>query len=241
MASGPAMSGRAVYAVLGMHRSGTSWLAGSLEEKGLALGEVNTAATYNKRGTRENEAIQSLHDGVLRSSGGSWRDPPRRVDWSEERRAALADTIAAMDATHGSWGFKDPRALLLLDEWRRQLGDRLVLVGIYRHPVAVAQSLAKRQFSPVPPRDGVRLWRAYNERLVAEHRRAPFPILRFDTEGDRLLAALDQVAKEWRLPAAGRPSTFFDPGLVDEGAGEAAVPWRCRRIWSYLRQHTLEA
>ena len=68
-----------IYAVLGMHRSGTSWLAGSLEERGLALGEVNESAKYNAKGNRENSELQSLHAAVLRDSGGTWRDIPRRI------------------------------------------------------------------------------------------------------------------------------------------------------------------
>lgn len=39
--------------ILGMHRSGTSCLAGSLQEAGLYLGEVNTAAPHNAKGNRE--------------------------------------------------------------------------------------------------------------------------------------------------------------------------------------------
>jgi len=40
--------------ILGMHRSGTSCLAGCLEEAGLYLGDVNLKAGFNKKGNREN-------------------------------------------------------------------------------------------------------------------------------------------------------------------------------------------
>ena len=78
-----------VHAVLGMHRSGTSWLAGSLQERGLPFGDVNESAPHNEKGTRENDALQAIHVGVLRDSNGTWRDPPKRVVWSEGRRASL--------------------------------------------------------------------------------------------------------------------------------------------------------
>ena len=42
-----------VVCVLGMHRSGTSCLAGSLEQQGLFLGETNTRGPFNLRGNRE--------------------------------------------------------------------------------------------------------------------------------------------------------------------------------------------
>lgn len=229
-----------VHAVLGMHRSGTSWLAGSLEQKGLALGEVNQEATYNRKGTREHDTLQAVHVSVLRSSGGSWREPPRRVVWGEHDRARLREFVAEMDASFGTWGFKDPRTLLVLDEWKRQLGDRLAFVGIYRHPAAVARSLEKRQFSPVPIRAGLKLWRVYNERLVAEHRRGAFPIVRFDVARAPLLAALDAIAAEWALPSAATPSTFFEQDLVDEAATDEPVPRGCRRLWDYLERAALD-
>ena len=41
-------------AILGMHRSGTSCLAGSLQEAGIYLGDVVTSAAHNQKGNREN-------------------------------------------------------------------------------------------------------------------------------------------------------------------------------------------
>jgi len=42
--------------ILGMHRSGTSCLAGCLQAAGLISGEVNIQAMYNAKGNRENLA-----------------------------------------------------------------------------------------------------------------------------------------------------------------------------------------
>jgi hypothetical protein len=223
-----------------MHRSGTSWVAGSLQQKGLVLGEVNESARYNAKGTRENDVLQAVHIGVLRDSGGSWRDPPRRIVWSEERKGALKDFVSDMGSRYEQWGFKDPRTLLLLDEWKRQVPG-LEFVGIYRHPDAVARSLARREFSPVGRRHALRLWRVYNRRLVDEHRRRPFPILRFDGPRSELLAGLDHVARAWDLPRASEPSDFFDAELVHDSAGDAPVPISCARLWNYLVHNTLRA
>src|SRR5690242_14188731 len=112
-----------------MHRSGTSWLAGTLQQLGVELGEVNERAPYNAHGNRENERIQILHDAVLGESGGSWRRPPRRVVWSATRLAELRAIVRAMDDQFERWGFKDPRTLLALDGWKEVLGDRLSPVG----------------------------------------------------------------------------------------------------------------
>ena len=45
-------------AILGMHRSGTSALTGSLEQAGLYIGDTNHHADDNIRGNRDNDAAQ---------------------------------------------------------------------------------------------------------------------------------------------------------------------------------------
>jgi hypothetical protein len=127
--------------------------------------------------------------------------------------------------------------LLLLDEWQRLVPD-LEFVGIFRHPEAVARSLEKREFSPVARRPALALWKAYNERLVALHRRTPFPILRFDVARTELLAGVDAVARRWDLAAGDTSGTFFDADLVHEAADDERIPWSCRAVWKYLVEHT---
>src|SRR5687767_1907436 len=122
-----------------MHRSGTSCLAGSLEEAGLYLGDVITSAPANAKGNRENKRIMNLHDAVLHHSGGSWDKLPQRLSWSEQHREER-DQIVRGYAAAPRWGFKDPRTLVLLDFWREVLGE-LEFVGTFRHPWLVAESL----------------------------------------------------------------------------------------------------
>lgn len=223
-----------MFAVLGMHRSGTSWLAGSLQEKGLELGEVSTGNLHNLKGNRESEVLIALHDAVLAENGGSWRRPPARSRWSEARRAELAAYVARMNADYPLWGFKDPRALLLLSAWRDAVPD-LERVGIYRHPLAVHRSLAARSDRFDEARS-TSLWCAYNERLVEELRRSAFPLLRFDVAPSELTALLDAVARDLRLPGADRASSFFEEGLVHNNDAAAAepVPRACRALWDAL-------
>ena len=229
-----------VYAVLGMHRSGTSWLAGSLQEKGLELGEVNEQATYNPKGNRESGTLAGIHEGVLRDSGGSWRDPPpqRRIRWSPRRLQALRLFIASMNDRYDSWGFKDPRTVLLLEEWRREVPHDLRLVGIYRHPAAVARSLARRE-PAIEAHAAETLWKRYNSALVDAHRRSSFPLLRFDVPAERLTAGVEHVARRLGLPRVNEPSTFFDKEFRRaDGTGDEHVPLRLRTTWRYLLAHT---
>jgi hypothetical protein len=111
-----------IICILGMHASGTSCLAGSLEEAGLWLGEVNTVSDNNAKGNRESKRIYELHDAILIGSGGSWARPPAIVRWSDAHRAER-DAIIRSFADVPVWGFKDPRTLLVLDLWREALPD----------------------------------------------------------------------------------------------------------------------
>jgi hypothetical protein len=223
-----------VVAILGMHRSGTSWLAGSLQHLGLELGDVNTAAQHNARGNRENDFIRELHGSVLRRNGGSWRDPRWPNKWPFLARRKLVRFIRTMNARHDAWGFKDPRTLFVIDEWQRQVPN-LVRVGIYRHPLAVYRSLNKRH-PDFTEDEAVGLWRAHNVRLLEEFRREPFTIIRFDVEPSVLSANLASMAAGLELDVSKDPKAFFDPDLVhNSNAIEERIPPSVIDVWDALR------
>ncbi|MCG3135007.1 MAG: hypothetical protein HMLKMBBP_02500 [Planctomycetes bacterium] len=235
----PLPAARRTYAVVGMHRSGTSWLAGSLQEKGLELGEVSTRDPHNQKGNRESAVLMEIHEGVLHDNGGSWKRPVFPCRWTPERSAALSAHCAAMDAAYPAWGFKDPRSLFMLDAWRRLRGA-LVCVGIYRHPLAVAKSLAARSERFDEDRS-VKLWCAYNERLVDELAARPFPLLRFDVPPDALLPALEAASREIGFAAAAKDSGFFSKDLVHHGGSDLAVPKAARKLWDELERSAIRA
>ena len=83
-----------VICVLGMHRSGTSCLAGSLEQQGLFLGEVNTAAPFNRRGNRERFDVMNLQGDILEASGGAGTARRAEVRWSDEHFERAQEILA---------------------------------------------------------------------------------------------------------------------------------------------------
>jgi hypothetical protein len=218
--------------VLGMHRSGTSCLAGSLQQAGLELGEVHEWNPWNRKGNREKQAIVDLNDAVLAASGGSWDRPPRRVRWCEEHRQRAREILGEL-AVADIAGFKDPRTLLVLEGWR-ELCPRLEFVGVFRHPTAVAASLARR--SGMEREQAFSLWRAYNRRLLALHRRQRFPLVDFDAEGAAYRARVGRVAVALGLDAdrvAAQP--FYDEALRSADAqAELPLPWSLRRLYGAL-------
>lgn len=221
-----------VVAILGMHRSGTSWLTGELQGFGLELGDVNTKAKYNTHGNRESRFLMRLHEEVLRENGGSWRLPRYPNKWSVEQSATLRGYIASMSQRYDYWGFKDPRAVLLIDEWARQVGT-LLRIGIYRHPRSVYESLHHRN-SDFSEQEAFELWRIYNERLIAEHQMAPFPVIRFDVVPDVLADQLAQVVQTLDLPRSSRSSRFYDRQLIHNEVSSASVPRELEDVWHSL-------
>jgi hypothetical protein len=224
-----------VICVLGMHRSGTSCLAGSLEQQGLFLGEVNTAAPWNKRGNRERFDVMNLQEDVLRVSGGSWDRPPSPVEWAPEHYEG-ARTILAEHAGAPVWGFKDPRTVLTLEGWERLVPD-LDAVAIFRHPLRVARSLQSRNEMPIAA--GLALWKAYNDRLLDAHRRRPFPIVSFDDEPGVLEAKLRDAGDALGLDPPSSAEAFFTDELRNAPAEGDSVPPEIEEVYDTLRRLAL--
>lgn len=216
-------------AVLGMHRSGTSSLAGSLEEAGLHLGEVVTEAPHNRKGNRESLAVRDLNDRLLEHNGGAWDRPPSSLTWDGDFRTQRTAVIAA-HAASWRWGFKDPRTLLTLPFWEEGIPD-LALVGTFRHPLAVAASLARRDGLAVDA--GLALWADYNERLLAAHDRAAFPLISFDLAGAAYTAGVAAIAAHLDLP--GRPTFFSDDLRHHDPDLDAPLPADVDRLYRQLR------
>ena len=71
--------------VLGMHRSGTSCVTGSLQQAGLFLGDCHTWNPHNTKGNRENQDFVDLNDAVLAFNNGAWDKPPKKSVWLPEQ------------------------------------------------------------------------------------------------------------------------------------------------------------
>ncbi len=143
--------------VLGMHRSGTSFLAGSLTALGYHLpSDRQPGADDNRHGHCEPRAVVALNDTILAAGGGRWDQAAPFL--APPVRQAIPDLGARMrDALRASFGtsrrvvLKDPRLSLTFPLWRAEMeamGVALRVLIALRHPVAVAQSLARRNACP---------------------------------------------------------------------------------------------
>ena len=204
--------------VLGMHRSGTSLLTGSLEAAGLHIGKVNHAAPFNRKGNKENESIRGFHNELLAKNGASWDRPPKgqvRWDRSDEERAL--SLVEPYFRSARPWGFKDPRTIWMVEGWLRLLPSARI-IGVFRHPSLVMRSLAARTGDlAIGTREGLRLWCAYNAELLRLHRKYRFPLVHFSSEGalqEDFIAPVTSFARSMGL--SGRLDRFFDGRLVHQ-------------------------
>jgi hypothetical protein len=218
--------------VLGMHRSGTSCMTGSLQQAGLFLGNCHTWNPHNKKGNRENQDFVDLNDSILAANGAAWDKPPsKKVAWSSEHRSR-AEHLLVENLGDAPLGFKDPRTLLVLQGWKT-IFPAIQFVGIVRHPNAVAQSLQRR--SDMPREQALLLWYSYNRLLLNEYRRKSFPVLCFDEDEKIFHEKLDQLVGYLGLEKNTEDNRFYEDQLKTSGSqlSAARLPWKIK--WLYGR------
>lgn len=196
-----------------MHRSGTSCLAGTLEQAGVYLGQVSNHNKYNKKGNKESFRIMSLNDEILKYNNASWDSPPENIEWTIEHEIEGKAIIKDFETNSHTqyWGFKDPRVLLTLPFWKRLLPHALY-VGTFRAPYNVAQSLFKRKNASIDLNKGLSLWFSYNQCLINSHKETPFPLISFDLSEEKYQQVLETLRASLQLNKV-ETENFFDKKL----------------------------
>lgn len=205
------------FVILGMHRSGTSCLTGTLQECGIELGNVHVKNPFNLRGNREHPAVMALNDELLEQNGGAWDAPIVVTRWNDqqaEQRESILDEVKPASGSH--WGFKDPRTLFTLPFWQESLPPDTIYIATFRHPLAVARSLAHRNKFPIDK--GLSIWKAYNSRLLVLAKDIRVPMLNFDLPADRYRSDLLDTLASIGIAGKGGSPGFFDPRLRNQGA-----------------------
>ena len=158
--------------MLGMHRSGTSYLAGSFGSAGYFIGDESSLmgpGPDNPRGFFERRDVCRLNDRLLAGVGASWHSPPDPSVVRVHRPRMTAEIGAlfgaiAEDASGNPIVMKDPRLSLLLPAWDAVCGDELVNVLVTRNPLDIAASLQRRNAFPV--HFSLALWQLYSVSLL---------------------------------------------------------------------------
>lgn len=135
--------------ILGMHRSGTSALAGALHKLGADLGPESSwipPAADNPLGFFEYAPIVDVNREIIAAFGGTWSSPPPMPPgWIDDERVGAALERARSLAAEMPRGLvvKDPRLALVMPLWDAISTPRPAVICL-RHPTAVASSLQRR-------------------------------------------------------------------------------------------------
>jgi hypothetical protein len=198
------MTDKIAYVVLGMHRSGTSSVAGTLALLGAAAPRtLMRPAEDNPKGFWESEVVTAFNDRLLAACRSSWSDW-RRLDgatlsdpaWGEEAGRVLQAEFGDASAIV----LKDPRICRFFPFWRRALegaGYAPLIVSPIRDPLEVAASLSAR--NGMDPARAQRLWLRHVLEAEAASRDLPRHLMGWDAfiadwraETARMAARLDQ-------------------------------------------------
>jgi hypothetical protein len=217
--------------VLGMHRSGTSTVAGLLYHLGAFVGddqELIGANAENPKGFWERADVIRLNDMMLQTQRCSWHNP---AGWDTslplpEALQAETRSIVTLMNQHPLWVMKDPRQCLTLPYWLQAL-ETPTCILVHRDPLAVAHSLRKRNRFPLAV--GLALWEFYTHRLlqsVAGQRvvQISYEALIADPQQQaaELIAALDASGL---TPDAAAVSSFISPSLQRSSPSEQDEQW----------------
>jgi hypothetical protein len=201
--------------IVGMGRSGTTYITQFLGQCGVYLGAVNWAF--------EHEAAREINDGYLAQHCGARRGlpygrlPAEEIEPEAGWRARAQEYVAYMDArarAAGSpyWTFKDPRSTILHRLWADQFD---VIVGMFRAPQQVVASyLAQRWISGLTPgRIALGYWKRFNRSLLDLHRTwsaaKPVYVLDFNAPMDAQVTAL---CARLGLELTPRAQALYSPG-----------------------------
>jgi hypothetical protein len=223
--------------VLGMHRSGTSAVAGAAHLLGAEPPKFMVpAAADNPSGFFEAITVLGVNDWILRAGGSTWFDclnfgpdslPPRSRDTGQ----ALVNFSLIGEFENASLLLlKDPRLCLLLDYWLPVLRGTSITPAallVLRDPHEVVASLMQRDHCPAA--FTAALWLRYM--FAAEHatRDCSRSFIRYEALlGDWrtcVARAAAQAEVQWRVgfdAVATQMQRFLDVGLRHHRS--AAVP-----------------
>jgi hypothetical protein len=148
--------------VLGMHRSGTSVVAGILSILGVNMGKYpKKGERFNPKGNFEDRNLHSLNKKILVENDSTWDNPPKKELMISNRLQSEVGNL--ISSKRGIWGWKDPRTVFTLNAYLPYI-KRPHFIFVYRNPLEIARSLRERESFFIT--DCLILVNKYNHRIV---------------------------------------------------------------------------
>ena len=239
-----------IIAITGMHRSGTSAIAGLLSKCGFSLGSEenllnkNRPKFDNQKGHFENINVVLINDMILKTAGGSWCNLPQQKEINGKGEA-LKNHITNFEYTFEGNIVKDPRLCLTLDLWKKYCPRLKYIVICFRHPLSIAQSLNKRDKIPLDV--GLKLWHEYNVRLIDNIKHVPVVVVDYDSLMEHLEDDFSDILRVVQSPITRNEmekniSGFFEKELnhnrIEEKDTES-LPEDIKELYTILKSQSI--
>lgn len=169
-----------IVLVAGMHRSGTSALAGMLHHNDIIMGSEGKwhpkPSRENPKGFYENKEFRLINDQLLKENGYKVKafDPaiPEALELTEVMLTRMQLIIEGYEWHYTDWGWKDPRTCLTLGAWlhvlhRLGLEEQVCVLLPCRATGDIADSMRARGNRERAPGQFEELVRAYSKCAMA--------------------------------------------------------------------------
>jgi len=148
-----------IVCILGMHRSGTSAMAGLLHSNGIIMGRENDfrprPMKENPKGLFENIHFRKINDLILKRNGYKVKSFSPRIPfvYPENHNCALQYRMEKLIRNYScefkNWGWKDPRMSLTVYAWfdildRMDFLKNLKIIYMKRNIYTIARSMKAR-------------------------------------------------------------------------------------------------
>ena len=222
-----------IIMILGMHRSGTSTIAGVLHMNEISMGTYQNfwprPLKQNPKGFYENYDYRKLNDQLLNSSGydaKSYIPQIPEIQTNDILSNKMKKIIEESNLLYSDWGWKDPRTCLTAFHWANVitslgLGNRLKVIFMARRASHVSRSLNKRNNLSID--QGLELWKSYTERALRFCDETNFPT--YYCSFEQLLdnpvsvcnSLFDFIGRSWDPEIVEK---FIDPSISTSARGD---------------------
>ena len=175
-----------IVIVLGMHRSGTSTVAGVLHLNKIIMGTYQSfwprPLPQNPKGFYENFDFRKINDLIMENVGYDIKSYKPNIPipkTNNKIKNNMVKVITNYDSNFKIWGWKDPRTCLTISNWvdifeEMGLREKIKIIFVTRKSVSVARSLKKR--NKISLSQGLNLWRTYTENALKFCEKTDIPV-----------------------------------------------------------------
>jgi len=205
------MNDKLCILVSGVGRSGTSFLTGALSKCGVYLGKRDELAShdldpvrYNLKGTWENKKIFELQEKTYSENNIEIKNISKVERFTDPKKIVVSEKLGKEILSYFEELMNYPALafgckfnILLLDAWKNYLPSNLVIIGIFRHPLIVAESAKKLGWRNYP--ESLRYWKYGNNLILNQLKKNGGFLFNFDWPQEKLLSELRLMSKKLGL------------------------------------------